>query len=72
MYGPCVISKIRFTRDWLANSAIVSRRDSRARSLEMDSDDDVHMADAELIPSSAKGKGKATDDIPPEDESLPW
>jgi hypothetical protein len=38
----------------------------------MDSDDDVHMADAEVIPSSAKGKGKATDDIPPEDESLPW
>jgi hypothetical protein len=32
VYGPCVISKIRFTRDWLANSAIVSRRDSRARS----------------------------------------
>ena len=38
----------------------------------MDSDDDVHMADVEVIPSSAKGKGKATDDVPLDDESLPW
>lgn len=52
-----------------------SRRDSRARSLnerEMDTDDDVHMADVEVIPPSEKGKGKARDDVPPEDESLPW
>jgi len=37
----------------------------------MDSDGDVHMANAEVIPSSAKGKGKA-DDVPPEDDNLPW
>jgi hypothetical protein len=38
----------------------------------MDSDGDVHMANAEMIPSFAKGKGKATDDVPPEDDNLPW
>ncbi|KAM6497118.1 P-loop containing nucleoside triphosphate hydrolase protein [Amanita muscaria] len=33
----------------------------------MDSDEDVHMSDAETIPFSAKGKGKAA-----EDDNLPW
>ena len=34
----------------------------------MDSDEDVHMSDAEPIPSSTKSKAY----VPVEDESLPW
>ena len=37
----------------------------------MDSDEDVHMSDAETIPFSAKGKGKAAGPTA-EDENLPW
>lgn len=37
----------------------------------MDSDEDVHMSDAETIPFSAKGKGKAAGPTA-EDDNLPW
>jgi len=39
---------------------------------QMDSDTDVHMSDAELLPRLSKGKGKLVDLPTLDSDSLPW
>jgi hypothetical protein len=49
-------------------------RESTCVLADMDSDEDAQMIDTEplALPSFAKGKGKATDRLNYEDDSLPW